>query len=41
MTTKEKTATRDGDRGRWANAGKRALLWLTAVGLAIFPFPWW
>ena len=41
MSHKQETATGNGDRERRVNAFKRALLWLAAVGAAVFPLPWW
>jgi hypothetical protein len=41
MSHKQETATRNGDRERRISTLKRALLWLGAVGLAVFPLPWW
>ena len=41
MSDKQETATGNGDRGRRFNGFKRALLWLVAILVAVFPFPWW
>jgi hypothetical protein len=41
MAYKQETDTDKGDRGRRSHAFKRALLWVTALLVAVFPFPWW
>jgi len=41
MANKQETETGNRDRGRRSNAVKRALLSLTAILVAVFPFPWW
>ena len=41
MAYKQETETDKGDRGRRSHAFKRALLWVTALLVAVFPFPWW
>ena len=41
MSTKQEAPTADADRGARYEAFKKALLWLTAILVAIFPFPWW
>ena len=41
MAHKQETDTDNGDRGRRSHALKRALLWVTALLVAAFPFPWW
>ena len=41
MDYKQETETGHRDGGRRSNAFKRALLWLTAILVAVFPFPWW
>lgn len=41
MPHQQETATGNDDRGRRFSAFKRALLWLTAILVAVFPFPWW
>jgi hypothetical protein len=39
MAYTQETDTGNGDRGR--RAFKRALLWVAALLVAVFPFPWW
>ena len=39
--TSKKPTQANGDRGRRSHAFKRALLWVTALLVAVFPFPWW
>jgi hypothetical protein len=41
MAYKQETETGNRDHGRRFSALKRALLWLTAILVAVFPFPWW
>ena len=41
MAYKQDTESDNGHRGRRFRAIKRALLWLTAILVAVFPFPWW
>ena len=41
MAYKQETDTGNGDRGRRSHAFKRALLWVTGLLVAVFPFPWW
>jgi hypothetical protein len=39
MPNKHATETGNGNRGRRLSAFKRMLLWLTAILVAVFPFP--
>ena len=41
MAYKQETATVNGDCRRRSHAFKRALLWVAALLVAVFPFPWW
>jgi hypothetical protein len=41
MAYKQETEASNGDRGRCSHAFNRALLWVTALLVAVFPFPWW
>ena len=41
MAYKQETDTGNGARGRRSHAFKRALLWVAALLVAVFPLPWW
>ena len=41
MDRKHETQEGDGDSAQRRNAFKRALLSLTVILVAVFPFPWW